>query len=98
MPSNALLNAVVQLAVMLAVGGSYFAASRRYPVLRHPLSIVVFVVLVGVTVSGAGAVYRFGWEAVPEMVRRSAVGSFGWGIIIAAFAWIVLRVVERRAR
>ena len=78
MSSNALLNAVVQLVVMLAVAGGYFAASRRYRVLQHPLSIVAFVMLVGVTVSVAGAAYRSDWGAVPAMVRRSAIGSFGW--------------------
>ena len=96
MTSDAILNAVVQLAVMLAVAGGYFAASRRYPWLRHPITIVVFVMMVGITVSVAGAVYRFGWAAVPAMVQRSAIGSFGWGVIIAAFSWGALRLADRR--
>jgi len=96
MTANAILSAVVQLAVMLAVAGGYFAASRRYPVLRHPISIVIFVMMVGLTVSVAGAFYRFGWAAVPAMVQRSAIGSFGWGVIIAALSWGVLRVADRR--
>ena len=98
MPSSALLSAAAQLTVMLAVAGGYFLASRRFRVLEHPLSIVAFVTIVGVTVSAAGALYRFGWEAVPAMISRSAVGSFGWGVIIAAAAWVALRVVRRRAR
>ena len=97
MARSALFGAVVQLAVMLAVAGGYFAASRRHRTLQHPISIVVFVTIVGVTVSAAGAAYRFGWPAVPDMVRRSAIGSFGWGVIIAALAWAVLRFVRRRA-
>ena len=96
MSSNAILSAVVQLAVMLAVAGGYFAASRRYPLLRHPISIAAFVMMVGITVSVAGAVYRFGWAAVPAMLQRAAIGSFGWGVIIAALSWGVLRVADRR--
>lgn len=96
--TRALLSAVVQLTVMIAVAGGYFLASRRYRVLEHPLSIVAFVTIVGVTVSVAGALYRSGWEAVPAMAGRSAAGSFGWGVIIAAVAWVALRFVGRRAR
>lgn len=98
MPPAVLFTALVQLALMLAVAGGYFWASRRYRILEHPISIVTFVTIVGVTVSVAGALYRFGWEAVPDMVRRSAVGSVGWAVIIAAVTWIALRVVRRRAR
>lgn len=98
MSSSALVSAIVQLTVLLAVAGGYFWASRRHRVLEHPVSIVAFVTIVGVTVSVAGALYRIGWEAVSDMARRSAVGSFGWGVIIAVFAWIALRVVRRRAR
>ena len=95
MSANALISAVVQLAVMLAVAGGYFAASRRYRILQHPISIVVFVTMVAVTVASAGAVYRFGWESVPAMARRSAIGGFGWGVIIAAAAWGVQRMFGR---
>jgi hypothetical protein len=97
MRAGALLNAAVQLTVMLVVAVGYFLASRRYRVLQHPVSIVAFVTLIGVTVSVAGALYRSGWEAVPDMVGRSAVGSLGWGVIIAVVAWGVLRVARRRA-
>jgi hypothetical protein len=93
-----LFSALVQLAVMFAVAGVYFAASRRHRVLRHPLCIIAFVTLVGVAVAAAGSVYRFGWGAVPDMVRRSAAGSFGWGVLIAGAAWVVLRMVDRRSR
>jgi len=98
MPPTVLFTAFVQLALILAVAGGYFWASRRFRVLEHPISIVAFVTIIGVTVSVAGALYRFGWNAVPDMVRRSAVGSFGWGVIIAAVAWVALRVARRRAR
>ena len=77
---NVLLAAVLQLAVMLAVAGGYFAASRRHRILQHPLSIILFVTCVGVAVAVAGAVYRFGWSAVPAMALRSAIGSAGWGV------------------
>ena len=95
---SVLLNAAVQLTLMLVVAVGYFLASRRYRVLEHPISIVAFVTIVGIAVSVTGALYRSGWEAVPDMAGRSAVGSFGWGIIIAAVAWIALRFVRRRAR
>ena len=80
---------------MLAVAGGYFAASRRYRSLQHPIAIGIFVTIVSVTVAVAGAVYRFGWDAVPSMARRSAIGGFGWGVIIAAAAWGVGRVFGR---
>ena len=95
MRPNLLLAAALQLAVMLAVAGGYFAASRRHRILQHPLSIVLFVTCVGVVVSVAGAVYRFGWAAVPAMALRSAIGGAGWGVIIAAAAWGVRRVVAK---
>ena len=95
MPLHVLLGAVLQLALMLAVAGGYFAASRRYRILQHPLSIVLFVTCVGLTVAVAGAVYRFGWSEVPAMARRSAIGAAGWGVIIAAAAWGVRRVFGR---
>jgi hypothetical protein len=98
MSPDVLVGAIVQLAVMLAVAGGYFAASCRYRILQHPISIVLFVTMVSVTVAVAGAVYRFGWEAVPAMVLRSAIGGFGWGVIIAAAAWAGRRVLIRSAR
>jgi uncharacterized membrane protein (DUF485 family) len=95
MPLDVLPGAVLQLAAMLAVAGGYFAASRRYRVLQHPLSIVLFVTCVGVVVAVAGAVYRVGWSAVPAMARRSAIGSAGWGVILAAAAWSVRWVLAK---
>jgi len=95
MPPNVLLGAVLQLALMLAVAGGYYAASRRYRSLQHPLSIILFVTCVGMTVAIAGAVYRFGWSAVPAMAVRSAIGAAGWGVIIAIAAWGVRRVFGR---
>jgi hypothetical protein len=95
MSLDVLLGAVLQLALMLAVAGGYFAASRRYRSLQHPLSIVLFVTCVGVIVAVAGAVYRFGWSAVPAMAGRAVIGSAGWGLIIAATAWGARRVFGR---
>ena len=95
MPLHVLLGAVLQLALMLAVAGGYFAASRRSRILQHPLSIILFVTCVGVVVAVAGAVYRFGWSAVPAMALRSAIASAGWGVIIAAAAWGVRRALAR---
>jgi hypothetical protein len=96
--NKALLSALMQLAVMLAVAGGYFAASRRHRVLRHPIAIIVFVTLVSISVALTGAMYRGDWDAAPGMVRRSAIGGFGWGIVIAAVAWVVLRLADRRSR
>jgi hypothetical protein len=95
MSRTILLNAILQLTVMLAVAGSYFAASRRYRILQHPLSIVLFVTCVGETVAIVGAVYRFGWSSVPAMTLRAGIGSAGWGVIIAAVAWGAGRVLAR---
>jgi hypothetical protein len=95
MPLHVWLAAVLQLAVMLAVAGGCFAASRRCRILQHPLSIILFVTYVGVIVAVAGAVYRFGWSEVPAMAGHSVIGSAGWGVIIAATAWGARRVFGR---
>jgi len=98
MPPDVWLSAVLQLAVMLAVAVGYFAVSRRYLILQHPVSIVLFVICVGVVVAVAGGVYRFGWSAAPAMARRSAIGSAGWGVIIAAAAWGVRWALAKARR
>ena len=98
MSSNALLSAAAPLSVMLAVAGAYVAASRRYSVVRHPAAIFLTILLVGVTVSVSGQVYRTGWTDVPAMTRRSLAGSAGWGLVITLVAWPVLRLVARHSR
>jgi len=92
MTAPAAFTAAVELALMLAVVGIYLLMARRFRVLWHPLSIVLAVGIVGVAVSVLGELlFRGGASAVPAMLRRSAVGSFGWGVVIAAVAWIVRR-------
>lgn len=62
--------------------------------LWHPLSIVVAVLAIGAGVSLAGEVlFRGGAAAVPAMLRRSAIGSLGWGVVIAAVDWVGRRLL-----
>ena len=96
MTLHVMLSALVQLTVMLLVAGGYFLASRRYPILAHPIMIVLFVMFVGVSVATLGELSRDGWSGVPAMARRSAIGSAGWGVIIAGIYWGVHRA--RRGR
>ena len=71
MTSQAAINALVQLALMLAVAATYVVLARRFRVLWHPLSIVAAVVFVGVVVSVLGELlFRGGWPGVPAMARR----------------------------
>lgn len=98
MPRTAIVSALVQLTLMLLVGLGYFAASRRWPKLAHPLSIVLFVMVVGMTVAALGEMYRGGLAGVPAMMRRSAIGSAGWGVIIAGGAWAIQRGLARWRR
>jgi len=94
MTSQAAINTLVQLALMLAVVATYVALARRFRVLWHPPSIVAAVVFVGVVVSVLGELlFRGGWPGVPAMARRSAVGAFGWGLIIAAVVWLGRRAL-----
>jgi hypothetical protein len=88
MTRQAMLNAIIGLAMMGAVIGAYVALARRYRYLWHPFSILVAVVAVSVSVSVLGVVlFGAGWAGVPAMLRRSAIGGFGWGVIIAAVVW-----------
>lgn len=96
MSSDAMLGAALQLAAMVAVAGAYVATSRRHAVLRHPVAIFLAVMIVGVTVSLLGQLYRGGWDTLPAMARRSVVGSAGWGLVITLVAWPVLRFMTRR--
>jgi len=94
MTSQAAFNALVQLALMVAVAASYVALARRFRLLWNPLSIVCAVAIVGVIVSVLGELlFRDGWSGVPAMARRSAIGGFGWGVIIAAVVWIGRRAL-----
>ena len=96
MTAQATVNALLELALMLAVIGAYVLLARRFRSLWHPLAIVLAVGVVGVVVSVLGE-WRFGSGAsgVPAMLRRSAIGSFGWGVIIAGVVWLVRRVLLR---
>lgn len=87
------LNALVGLALMTAVTATYIVSARRFRLLWHPLSIVAAVGTVSVVVAVLGELlFRGGWAGVPAMLRRSALGGFGWGVIIAGVAWIVRRL------
>ena len=103
MTSQAALTAFVELALMLAVVAAYVVMARRFRLLWHPLSVVAAVGIVSVVVSVLGELlFNRGWAGVPAMLRRSAIGGFGWGVIIAAGVWAGRRVFaswrKRRAR
>jgi multidrug efflux pump subunit AcrB len=90
--SQAALSAVAQLVLMLAVVAVYIALARRFRLLWQPLSIVVAVGIVGVLVSVITTlIFGGGIAAVPAMARRSAIGGFGWGLVIATIVWICRR-------
>ena len=73
---------------MVAVVAAYLALARRFRLLWHPLSIVAAVGSVSVVVAVLGELlFRGGWAGVPAMLRRSAVGGFGWGLVIAFVVW-----------
>ena len=92
MTSQAAVGAIVQLALMLAIVAAYVTLARRHRLLWHPLSIVVAVGTVGVLFSLLTTlIFGGGVTAVPAMARRSAIGAFGWGVIIAVFVWICRR-------
>ena len=93
MTYQATVGALAGLALMLAVVAAYVVLARRYRLLWHPLAIVAAVGIVGIVVSVLGELFRGGWAGVPTMVRRSAIGGFGWGLIIAAVVWIGRRAL-----
>jgi hypothetical protein len=96
MTAQAGFNALVELALMLAVIGVYVLLARRFRILWHPLSVILAVGVVGVIVSVLGEwLFRGGVSAVPAMLRRSAVGSFGWGVKIAGVVWIGRRFLAK---
>lgn len=92
MTYQAAVAALVELALMLGVIAAYVGLARRHRLLWHPLSIVLAVGIVGIAVSVPGELFRGGWSGVPAMLRRSAIGGFAWGVIIAAAVWIGRRV------
>jgi hypothetical protein len=93
------VNAVVSLALMMAVIAAYVVAARRVRRLWHPLAIVTAVTAVGIIVSVAGERwFRGGAADVPAMLRRSAIGSFGWGVVIALAVWAGRRLLGQRTR
>jgi hypothetical protein len=99
MTSQAAVTALVELALMLAVVVAYIVMARRFRMLWHPLSIVAAVVIVGVVVSVLGELlFNTGWAGVPAMARRSAIGAFGWGVIIAVVVWAGRRLVAVRMK
>ena len=93
-----LLGVLIQGGLLLLVCGSYFAASRRAPLLARPISIAIFVFVIGVLAAVGGELYRGGWTGVPQMFRRSAIGSAGWAVIIGAAARLVQWMYARRRR
>ena len=98
MTSQSAVTALVELALMLAVVFGYVAMARRFRLLWHPLSIVAAVGIVGVVVSVLGELlFNTGWAGVPGMARRSAIGAFGWGVIIAVVVWAGRRLLGLRA-
>ncbi len=77
---------------MLAVAAIYTLLARRFRLLWHPVAIFLAVGIVGVLVSVLGELlFGSGMAAVPGMARRSAIGGFGWGAVIAAAVWAVRR-------
>ena len=93
-----LLNASIQFALMLAVLVAYCVAACRYRRLRHPLAIALAVIIVGVTVSLLNEWFRRGWSGVPDIARRSLIGSAWWGALIGVAAWFVCRFRRPRLR
>jgi hypothetical protein len=93
MTTPALLTALAELALMLAVVVAYVLLARRVSTLWHPLSIFVAVGIVGMAVSVLGELLFRGGAGVPAMMRRSAIGSFGWGAVIAIVVWIGRRLI-----
>jgi hypothetical protein len=59
------------------------------------VSVFVAVGIVGVVVAVLGELPFRGNTGVPAMLRRSAVGSFGWGVVIALVVWIGRGVFRR---
>lgn len=92
MTARVAISAIVQLTLMLGVVAAYLMMARRSRLLWHPVSIVVAVATVSIVVAVAGElIFRGGVAGVPAMVGRSAIGGLGWGVVIAAGAWVCRR-------
>ena len=89
---QAVVVGLLELALMLGVIAAYVILAQRHRRLWHPLSIILAVGVVGIVVSLLGELFRGGWPGVPAMLRRSAIGAFGWGVIIAGIVWIGRRL------
>lgn len=91
------INALVGLTLMLAVAAAYVVLGRRFRFLWHPLVIVAAVTAVSVVVAVAGELFfHDGVAGVPRMFRRSAIGGFGWGVLVAIVVWAGRRILGRR--
>src|SRR5262245_17199081 len=87
-----MLIAIIELAMMGFVVAAYGVLARRYRALWHPVSVFAAVVVVSIVVSLLGeTLFGSGWIGVPMMLRRSAIGGFGWGLVIATVVWVVRR-------
>jgi hypothetical protein len=90
--AQAAVSAVAQLTLMLAIATAYVMLARRFRLLWHPVSVVVAVGTVAVLYAVLTAVmFGGGFSAAPSMASRSAIGGFGWGVVIAAMVWIARR-------
>lgn len=90
--------AIVELTLMLAVVAAYLLLARRFRVLWHPFAIILAVGTVGLVVSVLGELLFRVPAGVPVMAQRSAIGSFGWGVVIAGGVWIARRVLVSSGR
>jgi hypothetical protein len=50
-----------------------------------------------VTILGA-VLFRRDTADLPDLLRRSAIGSFGWGVVIAIAVWASRRMLAMWAR
>jgi|SRR5215212_4106239 len=89
MTPHAGLGAIVQLTLLLGVVAMYVLLARRFRLLWQPCSILVAVASVSVVVAVLGVLlFGGGWTDVPAMMRRSAIGGVGWGLVIAVVVWV----------
>jgi hypothetical protein len=87
--AQAAVGAIAQLMLMLGGVAAYVMLARRFRLLWHPISVFVAVGTVGVLVAVLTTVmFGGGISAAPAMARRSAIGGFGWGVVIAAMVWV----------
>ena len=87
--AQAAVGAIAQLMLMLGVVAAYVMLARRFRLLWHPISVLVAVGTVGVLYSALTTVlFGGGISAAPSMARRSVIGGFGWGVVVATMVWI----------